>query len=1204
MKCICKWPIPFGLLTKFKMVNNLEDQKMKKTLIILFLCLLTLSASAKIINVNPDKNGEPWIVGGLSELTANDWQVINSIPKLNLSNRTKSLPSSVDNSLQPAFRPIFSQQGGSCGQASGIGYTFTYEMNTVRGTAANTTTNQYPTHFTWNYINGGVGNGSWYYQGWDIIKDAGCPNVADYGGSLWEGGDKRWMSGYTQHFNGLHNRVTNRFDIQVGTPAGLTTFKQWVYDHGNGSAKGGIGCFAAGATDYTMTTLPAGTPNAGKKVMKKWGTQVNHAMTFVGYDDNVKYDYNGDGLYTNNKDTNGDGAIDMRDWEVGAVIMVNSWGTGWGDNGHCYVPYRLLAETPANGGIWNKSIMVVEVASQTNPLLVLKVKVKNTARSKINLTASMNTNTSASSGVNAKTFELSKNRGGDLFMQGGTTEDQKTIEYALDISSFRNYISNNQPVKLFFTVNRNDPSNIATGSIVSMSVVDYTSGQNNPAETVCSQSNVTLNQGATTVSLIKNTWGNTTYALIVSNGSGSGNYATGSTKTITANSAPNGKVFDTWVKSSGNPTIANANSASTTLTMPASAVTVTATYKNIVGPTGYNWCAGESGTYTLSGTCDVAYGANGQFYYKYNQTGTITFNPATFGGDPVPNVLKSGFYKPSASLRPADNPANTVNGLDYKYYQGDWNALPNFATLTPASSSTMANFSISGAPQTDYFGYSFTGYVNVPTDGVYTFYTSSDDGSKLYIGSTLVVSNDALQPATERSGQIGLKAGKHAIKVEYFEKTGGQVLDVLYAGPGITKQLIPNNKLYRVQAASEPAGYTWCADENQSYALSGTCDVAYGANGKFNYKYGVTGTINFNNTTFGDPIPGVAKSGFYKKITITSNLVLGYYSRQPIQNNWQTGVIEMSGNTMQWRNNAGVTWPLIPDLANGKLLTTSACPYYNSTNGNAFILKIRSSNGTTIVEGFWFLNDFYSFSTNIALNRGTAQSSTAFDIGVSGKAVDGNTNGVWNSNNNSVTHTNYQAGAWWYVDLGALCDVNSVILWNRAECSERLSNFHVDFIAADGATIVVKKDYPRTAGNKTIIDASATGVRFVRVQLYGTNYLSLAEVQVMGVANSVKLASRTDILEEEIPHVVELSQNYPNPFNPTTTINFTLPENGSVKLAVMNAKGETVKVLASGNYQAGNHSFDFDGSKLNSGVYFYRLVTPEKTITKKMILIK
>jgi len=65
-------------------------------------------------------------------------------------------------------------------------------------------------------------------------------------------------------------------------------------------------------------------------------------------------------------------------------------------------------------------------------------------------------------------------------------------------------------------------------------------------------------------------------------------------------------------------------------------------------PAGYTWCVGENGSYALNGTCDVAYGANGQFNYKYSQTGTVAFNNANFG-DPIPGVVKAGYYKTVSS---------------------------------------------------------------------------------------------------------------------------------------------------------------------------------------------------------------------------------------------------------------------------------------------------------------------------------------------------------------------------------------------------------------------------------------------------------------------------------------------------------------------------------------------------------------------------
>jgi len=152
------------------------------------------------------------------------------------------------------------------------------------------------------------------------------------------------------------------------------------------------------------------------------------------------------------------------------------------------------------------------------------------------------------------------------------------------------------------------------------------------------------------------------------------------------------------------------------------------------------------------------------------------------------------------SLRIPENPAHAVAGLDYKYYHGSWNVLPDFSSLTPIKSGTTSSPDLSQRNRDDQFGFSYTGYVNIPADGSYTFYTSSDDGSQLYIGPTLVVNNDGLHGTQEASGSIGLKAGKHAFRTVFFEQGGGQVLSVSYAGPTLTKQVIPSSVYYRVSS--------------------------------------------------------------------------------------------------------------------------------------------------------------------------------------------------------------------------------------------------------------------------------------------------------------------------------------------------------------------------------------------------------------------
>jgi hypothetical protein len=80
--------------------------------------------------------------------------------------------------------------------------------------------------------------------------------------------------------------------------------------------------------------------------------------------------------------------------------------------------------------------------------------------------------------------------------------------------------------------------------------------------------------------------------------------------------------------------------------------------------------------------------------------------------------------------------------------------------------------------------------------GDYTFYTSSDDGSKLYIDGTQVVDNDGLHGMQWVGGTINLIAGEHMIEVIMFENGGGEGLEVEVEGPGIPRIPIPNEVLF------------------------------------------------------------------------------------------------------------------------------------------------------------------------------------------------------------------------------------------------------------------------------------------------------------------------------------------------------------------------------------------------------------------------
>ncbi len=109
---------------------------------------------------------------------------------------------------------------------------------------------------------------------------------------------------------------------------------------------------------------------------------------------------------------------------------------------------------------------------------------------------------------------------------------------------------------------------------------------------------------------------------------------------------------------------------------------------------------------------------------------------------------------------------------------------------------------------------------------------------------------------------------------------------------------------------------------------------------------------------------------------------------------------------------------------------------------------------------------------------------------------------------------------------------------------------------------------------------------------------SAAENQTIGNLTSVQIVSN------KVPASYTLEQNYPNPFNPSTEIKYSVARSGDVSLKVYNMLGQEITTLFSGLQQPGTYKATFDGAKLSSGVYFYRLEAGKTSIARKMILTK
>ncbi len=161
----------------------------------------------------------------------------------------------------------------------------------------------------------------------------------------------------------------------------------------------------------------------------------------------------------------------------------------------------------------------------------------------------------------------------------------------------------------------------------------------------------------------------------------------------------------------------------------------------------------------------------------------------------------------------------STGGLTYKYFEGDWNVLPDFNALQPVKSGSMANIEMSPRNRTDYYAFLWQGSITIPASGNYTFELVSDDGSKLYFnvpysaGATAFVSNDGLHPAQSASNSMYINAGSYPIAISFFEKNGGEQMQVYWSGPGIPRQLIPNSAFSGITSSTGGLKYKYYEGE-------------------------------------------------------------------------------------------------------------------------------------------------------------------------------------------------------------------------------------------------------------------------------------------------------------------------------------------------------------------------------------------------------
>jgi alpha-L-fucosidase len=210
---------------------------------------------------------------------------------------------------------------------------------------------------------------------------------------------------------------------------------------------------------------------------------------------------------------------------------------------------------------------------------------------------------------------------------------------------------------------------------------------------------------------------------------------------------------------------------------------------------------GTSIFYTLDGSEPTIRSAVYQKPFVQDKTATIkafaaqsgflvNFPPALSSAITEMNVERYEWVKPVTVTKPAP-------GIRYQYYEPSGNInISSAETGAPKKSGVVTVISVREKERASKFMLTFDGYIKITSDGIYNFFTTSDDGSKLYINDIEVVNNDGNHGAEEKSGIAALKKGYHKLRVVYFDAAGDNELKVSMQLRGSKKEEIPATILY------------------------------------------------------------------------------------------------------------------------------------------------------------------------------------------------------------------------------------------------------------------------------------------------------------------------------------------------------------------------------------------------------------------------
>ena len=341
-----------------------------------------------------------------------------------------AIPAAVDNSSLQYFPPIRNQKYGSCGQFSGVYYALTHETALVRGWNAKTGGDFYrfSPYFTYNLLNNGSGGaGTSTTKGWDIVEKHGAPRWSEFAGNT----ATEWCTDPVVTRRMLDDRTESRATIgALDTAVGLDRLKEFLNN-------GHVGIYSTYIFSWQWTEVgddpgtSADDAFVGKDIVYVAdGRDGAHAMTVVGYNDEIWCDVNTNGV------------VDAG--EKGALRIANSWGTGWGESGFAWISYHAVTTRNASdshNGIFRGNAVeyVIPHAAPHIPRMVARITVNHTQRNQTAITRvgvgdSGSDAPSATRDTEMHTEAYTEHGQGGAFSYSGAAPAVEDFTYHLDLT--------------------------------------------------------------------------------------------------------------------------------------------------------------------------------------------------------------------------------------------------------------------------------------------------------------------------------------------------------------------------------------------------------------------------------------------------------------------------------------------------------------------------------------------------------------------------------------------------------------------------------------------------------------------------------------------------------------------------------------------------------------------------------------------------